>query len=259
MYSTLRLEQLDGVAILTLDNSDKRNAMTPELTAEFPRAIEAIRKDDGVRALVLTNTGPVFCAGGDLRTIEQQLDWTPEQNRRFMGDFYRSYLGILQVDVPTIAALNGHAIGAGLSMALGCDLRFASDRARLGVTYLNLGLHPGMGTTHLLPQMVGYAHAADMIFTGRLVDAEEALRIGLVSRVLSADQLLEASLAVAREIASKSPSGVRMAKRAIVQQKLAGLEAALDYEATAQMGSFASPEMRHAIAALRTQATSEMK
>lgn len=253
MFSTLELQRHDGVAVLTLDNPDKRNAMTAELTDEFPRAIKEVREDADVRALVLTNSGGVFCAGGDLRTLETQLDWTPEQNRRFMRDFYRAYLSVLHVDVPTIAALNGHAIGAGLAMTLGCDLRFASAQARFGVTFLNLGLHPGMGTTHLLPRAVGYAHAADLILTCRMVDADEALRIGLVSRVLPADQLAETALATAREIAARPASPVRMAKRALVRQKLDGLEAALDYEAMAQMGSFSSPEMRRAIAELKSR------
>jgi enoyl-CoA hydratase/carnithine racemase len=250
-FGTLKLEQRDGVAILTLDNPERRNAMTPELTDEFPRAIAAVRADDGLRALILTNSGSTFCAGGDLRTLETQTGWTPEQNRRFMSDFYRSYLSVLSVDIPVIAALNGHAIGAGMSMTLGCDLRFASETARFGFTYLNLGLHPGMGTTHLLPMVVGEALAADLMLTCRLVGAAEALQIGLVSRVYPADRLLEESLAVAREMARRSPSGVRMAKRALAQRKLAGLEAALDYEATAQMGSFASDEMKAALAELR--------
>jgi enoyl-CoA hydratase/carnithine racemase len=253
MFTALTLERSDGVAVLTLDNPRKRNAMTPELTEEFPRAVEEIRHDAAVRAVILTNTGSTFCAGGDLGTLEAQLDWTPEENRRFMGDFYRSYLSILRVDVPTIAALNGHAIGAGLAMALGCDLRFASEQAKLGVTFLNLGLHPGMGTTHLLPQAVGYAHAADLIFTCRLVSAAEALQMGLVSRVLPPDQLLDAARDAAREIAARPTSGVRMAKRALVRRKLEGLESALDYEATAQMGSFSSPEMREAIAKLKAR------
>jgi len=251
VFTSLELEQSNGVAVLTLSNPDKRNAMTPELTGEFPRASETIRNDADVRALVVTNRGSVFCAGGDLRGLEAQLDWTPEQNRRYMGHFYRAYLSILNVDVPVIGALNGHAIGAGLSMALGCDLRFASEGAKLGVTYLTLGLYPGMGTTHLLRQTVGYARAADLIFTGRVVTAAEALEMGLVSRVLASDELLDVSLATAREIAAKPASGMRMAKRALVQEKLTGLEAALDHEATAQMSSFSSPEMRQAIAQLK--------
>lgn len=251
--SSLRVEIDGGVAVLTLDAPEKRNAMTPELTREFPEAIERLRTDPEVRAVILTNTGPSFCAGGDLRTLEEQLGWTPEQNRRFMADFYRSYLCVLKLDVPTIAAINGHAIGAGLSMALGCDLRFAAAGVKLGVTYISLGLHPGMGTTHLLPQVIGYELAADLVFTGRLVTAEEGLRMGLVSRVLPRDELLGAATEVARTIASKSPSAVRMAKRGMVKQKLAGLEEALDYEATAQMSSFASDEMRAALATLRSR------
>ena len=254
MSSVLRLERQDAVAVITLDNPSKRNAMTPELTAEFPRAIEAVRADDAIRALVLANTGSAFCAGGDLDMIAEQLDWAPERNRRFMNDFYRAYLSVLKVDVPVIAAMNGHAIGAGMSMALGCDLRLAAETARFGFTYLNLGLHPGMGTTHLLPLVAGHAVAADLMLSGRLVDAGEALRLGLVNSVLPGDQVLEAALAAARDMAAKSPSAVRMAKRAIVQPKLEGLEAALDYEAMAQMDSFASAEMRAAITAIREKA-----
>jgi enoyl-CoA hydratase len=225
--------------------------MTPELTTEFPRAIAAVRADDDIRALILTNTGSTFCAGGDLRTLEIQTAWSAERNRRFMSDFYRAYLSVLSLDVPTIAVLGGHAIGAGMSMTLGCDLRFAAENARFGFTYLNLGLHPGMGTSHLLPMVVGAGVAADLMLTCRLVGAPEALQMGLVSRVYPAERLLEESLGVAREVAKRSPSGVRMAKRALAQRKLAGLEAALDYEATAQMGSFASDEMKTALAALR--------
>lgn len=250
-FSTLRLSVAEGVGLLCLDAPEKRNAMTPQLTAEFQRAVDRLQRDEAVRAVVLTGTGTTFCAGGDLETLQAQLEWTPEQNRRHMAEFYRAYLSILRLEVPVIAALNGHAIGAGVCLALGCDIRLAAAGAKLGVTFLNLGLHPGMGTTHLLPQAVGYANAAELIFTGRVVDAEEALRMGLVSRVVPASELLEASLAIAREIAAKPSNPVRMAKRALVRQKLSDLEAALDYEAAAQMNSFASAEMREAIASLR--------
>ena len=183
--------------------------------------------------------------------LERMLDQPPDQNRREMGEFYRAYLCILDVDVPTIAALNGDAIGAGISFALGCDIRLAAENARFGFTYLNLGLHPGMATTHLLPQVVGSANAADLMFTGRLIRAPEALAMGLVSKVVPGEQLMEEALSLAGQIAAKSPSGVRMAKRALVKPKIDGLEAALDYEATAQMTSYASSEMRQALDAFK--------
>src|SRR5919199_4566572 len=190
MYTTLQLERDAGIGVLTLNVPDKRNAMSEEMAGEFPDAVAKLRKDPDVRVVIVTGSGPAFSAGGDTAMLQQHLAWTPEDNRRFMSDYYRAYLSILHLEVPTIAAINGHAIGAGLSMALGCDIRVAAEDAKLGVTYLNLGLHPGMGTTYLLPQTVGYAHAADLIFTGRVVTAHEAQAIGLVSRVVPLEQLM---------------------------------------------------------------------
>ncbi|MDP9373354.1 MAG: enoyl-CoA hydratase/isomerase family protein [Chloroflexota bacterium] len=249
-YQALRLERREGVALLTLNRPERRNAMTPELTQELPRALDEIRRDGEARALVITGTGSVFCAGGDLAMLGRMLEQPPEQNRREMGAFYRTYLDVLNLDVPAIAALNGHAVGAGAAFTLGCDIRLIAAGATIGFTFLNLGLHPGMGTTHLLPQVVGSAHAAELIFTGRMVGAEEALAMGLVSRIVPPDRLLDEALALAAEMAAKPPSGVRMAKRALARPKIEGLEAALDYEAAAQMTSYASPEMREAFAAL---------
>ncbi len=249
-YQALRLERREGVALLTLNRPERRNAVTPELTQELPRALDEIRRDGEARALVITGTGSVFCAGGDLAMLGRMLEQPPEQNRREMGAFYRTYLDVLNLDVPAIAALNGHAVGAGAAFTLGCDIRLIAAGATIGFTFLNLGLHPGMGTTHLLPQVVGSAHAAELIFTGRMVGAEEALAMGLVSRIVPPDRLLDEALALAAEMAAKPPSGVRMAKRALARPKIEGLEAALDYEAAAQMTSYASPEMREAFAAL---------
>jgi enoyl-CoA hydratase len=250
-FKTLTFHQEDGIMTVALNVPEKRNAMIDEMTREFPRAVRLLRRDESIRVVVLTGAGSVFCAGGSISMLEERLDREPEENRRFMGDFYRAYLSILDLDVPTIAALNGHAIGAGLALALGCDMRFAAEGAKFGVTFLNLGLHPGMGTTYLLPQTVGYANAADLFFTGRLATAREAKEMGLISRILSQEELMPASIAVAKEIATKPPSMVRMAKRALMRQKLANLESALDYEAIAQMGAYASPEMREAIAQFR--------
>lgn len=250
MYSVLTLEKKDGIGILTLNNPEKRNAMLPQLTKEFPEAIEQVRNDPEIKVLVITGTGKAFCAGGDLEMLQDKMGQSPEQNRREMCDFYRAYLSVLNLDVPTIAAINGHAIGAGLSFTLGCDIRLVAEHAKMGVTFLNLGLHPGMGTTHLLPQIVGSAHASDLILTGRLIKADEAKEMGLVSRVLPSESLLEEAINIASQVASKSASGTRMAKRALVRSKLEGLDAALDYEATAQMSSYSSVEMENALQVL---------
>ena len=243
MYESIAVTRQDHVGIITLDAPKKRNPLSPELTREYAQALRELHEDDEVRVVILTSSGPAFSAGGDLAGLQAKISWTPHQNRRYLASFYRSYMGALQLDVPTIAAINGDAVGAGLSITLTYDIRIASATARLGATFLNLGLHPGMATTHLLPIVVGEAKAAELIFTGKLIDGIEAARIGLVNEAV-ADNVLDTALAMANEIARKPPGSMRMAKRALVRRKLAGLEAALDYETSAQMSSYASEEMR---------------
>ena len=250
-YETLRLDGRDGVAVLILNQPEKRNAMTPDLTHEYAVALDEVARRPEWRALVITGAGPAFCAGGDLAMLERMLRQGPDDNRREMGAFYRTWLAPLRLDLPSIAAINGHAIGAGAAFTLGCDLRLLAEGARIGFNFLNLGLHPGMGATHLLPQTVGVATAADLLLTGRLASADEALALGLVNEVLPREGLLDRALALAAEIAAKPPGALRMTRRALVRPKLEGLEAALDYEATAQAHSYASAEMRAAFEKLR--------
>lgn len=250
-YETIRLDEHDGVAVLTLNQPEKRNAMTPDLTREYAAALEEVARRPEWRALVITGAGSAFCAGGDLAMLKRMLGQAADENRREMGAFYRTWLSPLRLDVPVIAAINGHAVGAGAAFTLGCDLRLLTEGARIGFNFLNLGLHPGMGVTHLLPQTVGAAAAADLLLTGRLAGADEALALGLVNEVLSREVLLDRALAIAGEIAAKPPGALRMTRRALVRAKLEGLEAALDYEATAQAHSYGSAEMRLAFEKLR--------
>ncbi|MDW7650277.1 MAG: enoyl-CoA hydratase/isomerase family protein [Bacillota bacterium] len=247
MYKTLKLESKGGITTLTLNVPEKRNAQTPELTREFPLAIEEINNDPDVKLVIITGSGKAFCAGGDLQMLEDKLDQPPEQNRREMLAFYKAYLSVLTLDVPCIAAINGFAIGAGLSFALGCDIRIAAEEAKLGFTFLNLGLHPGMGTTYLLPQLIGTAHAAELVFTGKLITAEEGCRMGLVNKTVPLKDLMDTVMETASLIAVKPASALRMTKKAMVKYKLRYLEEALDYEANAQMLGYASQEMRDLI------------
>jgi len=251
LSSALRVTIEEDVAILVLDAPEKRNSLTEALMHEYADAIETIRRDDKVRAVVLASNGPAFSAGGDMGMLEEQLTWDSEKNRRQMGRFYRGFLAALALDVPTIAAIEGDAIGAGLTLALSYDIRIASESARLGFTFLNFGLHPGMGTTHLLPLLIGDARAAEMIFTGKLVSGTEAAALGLVNRAVPTMAVRDNALAMARFIATKPPAAMRLAKRALVRRKLDGLESALDYEAMAQANGFASEEMRVMIEAWR--------
>lgn len=227
--------------------------MTPELTEEFESAVASIRRDQEVRAVVITGRGQAFCAGGDLSSLERQLSWSESENERYMASFYRKYLGVLEIEVPVIAAINGAAIGAGLSVALACDIRLAAESARMGFTFVNLGLHPGMATLHLLPLIVGHGRASELVLSGKVIDATEAMRIGLVDRVVPADALQTDALDLARSIARKPGTAARTAKRVLAAGKRSGLDESLDVDAKVQARDFGSAPTRAAIAALRAR------
>src|SRR3954467_1460272 len=187
-YKHLKVERPSaGVALLTLDNPDQRNAMSDEMTSSWVAAVDELAADRSVRAVVVTGSGTAFCSGGNTSWIASEPDATVDHLRTRMIAFYRAWLSIRRLEVPTIAAVNGPAVGAGLCLALACDLRYAASGAKLGVPFVRLGMHAGMGGTHLLPEVVGEAHARDLLLTGRTVDADEALRLGLVSRVLTSE------------------------------------------------------------------------
>src|SRR3954454_3120354 len=180
----LRLERpAPGVARVVLGNPDPRNAMTEDMTRAWATAIDELAADREVRVVVVTGSGTAFCSGGDPRWIAGEPDAPVDRLRTRMIAFYRAWLAIRRLEVPTIAAVNGAAIGAGLCLALACDLRYAAAGAKLGAPFVKLGMHPGMAATYLLPNVVGEAHARGLLLTGRVVDADEALRLGLVSRV----------------------------------------------------------------------------
>jgi enoyl-CoA hydratase/carnithine racemase len=168
-----------------------------------------------------------------------------------MASFYRLFLAIRDLPCPTIAAINGAAVGAGLCVALGCDLRYVAAEARLGLNFALLGVHPGMAATWTLPRLVGAAQAAELLFTGRLIDGAEAGRIGLANRVLPAAEVLPAAQATAREIAASAPGAVRAIKRALARSEGASLEDQLQFEASEQARSFETRDAREGIAAIR--------
>src|SRR3954454_23367377 len=216
-YRHLRLERPSGdVALLTLDNPDQRNAMSDEMTQSWVAAVAELAGDRSLRAVVVTGEGSAFCSGGNTSWIASEPDATVDRLRSRMLPFYRSWLSIRTLEVPTIAAVNGPAIGAGLCLALACDLRYAAAGAKLGVPFVKLGMHAGMGGTHLLPEVVGDAHARDLLLTGRIVDADEALRIGLVSRVLDPATFRDEVLEIAAGVARSAPIASRLTKLALL-------------------------------------------
>jgi enoyl-CoA hydratase len=256
----LRLERpADGVAILTLDNPEQRNAMSDQMTASWVAAVDELAADRSVRAVVVTGAGSAFCSGGNTSWIASEPDATVDELRTRMIAFYRAWLSIRRLEVPTIAAVNGPAIGAGLCLALACDLRYAAGGAKLGVPFVKLGMHAGMGGTHLLPEVVGEAHARDLLLTGRVVDADEALRMGLVSRVLPQEGFLDEVLESAAGIARNAPIATRLTKLALLDGGHADLETALQWEALAQPVTLATEDLQEGIRASREKRPPEFR
>jgi enoyl-CoA hydratase len=254
----LRFERpSEGVVLLTLDNPDQRNAMSDTMTTEWSAAVAAVAADPTVRAVVVTGAGAAFCSGGNTSWIAGEPDATVDELRGRMLPFYRAWLALRSLEVPTIAAVNGPAIGAGLCLALACDIRYAAGSARLAAPFVRLGMHPGMAATWLLPEVVGPAAARDLLLTGRTVDADEALRLGLVSRVVPDAELLDEVLATAAQIAGTAPIASRLTKLALADGGHASYESALQWEALAQPLTLATDDLQEGIRAARERRTPE--
>ncbi len=239
-----------GVVTITLSDETNLNAMSEEMAADFASVISKLKRAADAKIIILTGAGKSFSAGGHLEMLDAKRQKTPEQNRIGMLAFYDSFLSILSLNVPIIAALQGAAVGAGLCLACACDTRIATSDSKLGFTFLKLGLHPGMGGTFLLPRVVGRTMATELLLTGRIIFADEALRIGLVSRIVPRERLLEEASLIAREMLSCGPEASAQLLQTM-RADLADLPAALDREASCQSINYASAEFAEGISAIR--------
>lgn len=256
----LRLERpAPGVARLVLDNPSQRNAMSDAMTESWGRAIDELAADRDVRVVVVTGEGSAFCSGGNPAWIAGEPDAEVDYLRTRMLAFYRAWLAIRRLEVPTIAALNGPAVGAGLCIALACDLRYAAAGARLSVPFVKLGMHPGMGATYLLPNVVGATHARDLLLTGRAVEGEEALRIGLVNGVFAAEEFAERVQEVAEGIAATAPIPSRYTKVALLDGGHENFDSAIQWEALAQPITLATADLQEGVLAAREKRTAAFR
>lgn len=248
----LRLERpSEGVALLVLDNPEQRNAMSDAMTASWVEAIDRLAADRRVRAVVVTGAGSAFCSGGNTSWIASEPDASVDHLRDRMIAFYRAWLSIRRLEVPTIAAINGPAIGAGLCLALACDIRYAVPGAKLGVPFVKLGMHAGMAGTYLLPNVVGAAAARDLLLTGRLVQGTEARELGLVSRLIEPDGFLDEVLDTAAGVAATAPIASRLTTLALRDGGHADFETCLQWEGLAQPVTLATADLQEGIRASR--------
>ena len=245
-------EPAHRVRLLTLNQPHLRNAMTEEMTAAWTEAIESIADDQEVRALVITGEGTSFCSGADLSWLESAPEGarTPNRLRDKMEPFYRAWLAPRKLPFPVIAAINGPVVGAGVCLALACDLRFGNPRAMFKTPFVYLGTHGGMGITALLPEAVGGPRARDMLYTGRDVLADEALDWGLVTSLQ--EDVVKYSIDVAEHIATAAPIPTRLTKVGLEQAR-DGMAAALRWESLAQPITMATSDLHEGIAASRAR------
>jgi enoyl-CoA hydratase/carnithine racemase len=219
----------DGIARIVLNRPERMNAFTFEMIDAWRAALEECRRDDAVKVVIVTGAGSAFCSGGDIVEMGDRLEQTPEQRKAELFDrIERIPLVLEDLDKPVIAAVNGVATGAGMDMALMCDLRYAAQGARFAETYVNVGLVPGAGGAHFLPRLVGVAKALELFWTGDFIDADEAMRIGIVNKVFPDAELMAQVEKIARKIAKAPPLTLRMVKRAIYQGMRNDLRTNLD-------------------------------
>jgi enoyl-CoA hydratase/carnithine racemase len=246
---TIRYGVHDGVATIELARPDKRNAINAQMFSELGDAAERAASDPGIRAVLVKAQGPSFCSGIDVTLLGQLSGTRGARFRSFVRTAQRPYALLAQMDKPTVAAVQGHAVGAGFQLALACDLRVATDDARFAMLEVRYGLVPDLGGSHRLARQVGPARAKELIWTGRAVEADEAERIGLVNRVVDAGALDKEADALIRDVVASPPIPVSLTKALIGRAGESSLETALERDAQAQATCIDSEDHREAVAA----------
>jgi enoyl-CoA hydratase/carnithine racemase len=260
MYQTVILTIAGPVATLKLNRPEKLNAFGGPIREEVVDALEQLGRDDHIHAVIVTGEGRGFSAGGDIQHLKQLRDRKDEAGvRAILAQGQKITRTMRSLPKPVIAAVNGPCAGAGLSFALACDIRIASDAAKFGPTFARIGLHPDWGGSWFLPRLVGAANACELVFTGSMISAQEAERIGLVNRVVPHDQLLPFVNELAARIAKNPPGVLRLAKESIYRSMTSDLETAFARESDVQMECFNSEDFLEGLTAFLEKRQPEFK
>ena len=254
-YSNILLEKCEAVALIRLNRPKVHNALNNELMNELTSALEALEADNAIRAVVITGNDKVFAAGADISEVHA-LDFSRAYRERFIS---ANWEAVTRCRKPVIAAVAGLALGGGCELAMMCDLLIAADNARFGQPEVKIGTLPGARGTQRLARAIGKAKTMDLCLTGRMMDAEEAERSGLVSRVVPAERLLEEALAVANDIAGYSQMATMINKEAVNQAFETSLRAGVEYERRLLWSSFASEDRNEGMTAFLEKRQPEWK
>lgn len=253
MADFLLYEQQGHIVTLTMNEPERRNPLTGNTAVpEFLAAIARIESDRSVRAVILTGAGSAFSSGGNIKDMERQAsgDVSGMQIRQeYRSGIQKLPLALFNLEVPVIAAVNGAAIGAGLDVACMCDIRIASSQAKFAESFVKIGIVPGDGGAWLLPRIIGLSRAAELSFTGQVIDAEQALAWNLVSRVVPPEELMPTARMLAEQIAANPPHAVRLTKRLLREGMHSRLDTLLEMAAVFQALSHQTPDHGEAVAA----------
>ncbi len=251
-YHQITFEQRGRVGLITLNRPEKLNAWTAQMQAEYRDAIERANADPGIGAIVSTGAGRAFCAGADIGGFAAKIASEPggatPSRAGIVGGDWDSFIATMPK--PTIAAINGPAIGVGITHALSLDIRIASENARIGFVFVKMGLVPEYASSHYLPQMAGYARALEWCLTGRMILAQEAKEAGLVSEVVAPEHLLDRALALGEELSNHPPMAMGLIKQLLRGNTTDGdIQRVQQRETDALAKAYASPEHKEAVAA----------
>jgi 2-(1,2-epoxy-1,2-dihydrophenyl)acetyl-CoA isomerase len=246
-YETLIVERANSIATIVLNRPEARNALDLTMRREMLGVLDEIEADPTARVVILTGAGGHFCSGGDVKTMKKPH--TAAEGRGRVELLNKLVLRLVNFPLPTIAMVDGYAVGAGSNLALCCDLIVASDRAKFGELFCKIGLAVDGGGTWLLPRLVGLARAKELVFTGDVIDAAEAARIGLVNRVVDAAALETATRALAEKIAAGPPLALRLDKQMLNRAAAGDLASALELEAFSQGLAIASEDHKEGVGA----------
>jgi enoyl-CoA hydratase/carnithine racemase len=248
-FETIKYGVHDGVATIELARPDKRNAINGQMFAELGDAAERAAADPGIRVVLVRAQGPAFSAGIDFALLGQLAGTRGARFRTFVRTAQRAYALLAQMDKPSVAAVQGHALGAGFQLALACDLRMAAEDARFAILETRFGLVPDLGGTNRLARLIGGARAKDLVWTGRSVEADEAEEMGLVNRVVPVESLEKEAETYVRELAASPPLPVSLTKALLSRAEETPLETSMEREAQAQATCIESDDHREAVEA----------
>jgi len=245
-FKTIILEKKDRIGYLTFNRPDVLNAISEELTDETREAVSQIGQDEGVLVLIITGAGKAFMAGADISEVSTM---GPLELHKWNQKIVKNLNALEKLRQPVIAAINGFALGGGLELAMACDIRIASEKVRVGLPEVKLGLIPGAGGTQRLPRLVGRGRAMELMLTAKMVDAQEAYRIGLVNKVVPAEELMKAAEEMANEIIANAPIAVQLVKDAVQVGTELPLEAAIEYGHKNVVASIAAEDAKEGLTA----------